>query len=65
MYIIIALAIIALIVLFLSAKIFADIANEKGFDGKGFFWWCFLFGIVGWAMVIALPDRGRNKNTKE
>lgn len=35
---------------------FASIAEEKGYTG--YFWWCFFLGIVGWMMVIALPDRG-------
>ena len=34
---------------------FASIAEEKGHSG--YFAWCFFLGVVGWAMVIALPDR--------
>ncbi len=44
------------VVLAYSASEFERIANMKGH--KGYFWWCFLLGAVGWAMVIALPDRG-------
>ncbi len=40
------------------AKIFCKIADEKGYEGRKFFWWIFLFGIIGYLMVIALPDRG-------
>ncbi len=39
---------------FIATK-FDDIAKLKGHDG--YFLWCFLLGPVGWAMVIALPDR--------
>ncbi len=37
------------------SAVFEAIAEEKGHDG--YFWWCFVFGPAGWAMVIALPDR--------
>ena len=52
------LVFIAIAYLVLNAIIaikFASIAEEKGYSG--YFWWCFLFGAAGWAMVIALPDR--------
>ncbi len=39
----------------LIARKFASIAEMKGH--QGYFWWCLLLGAVGWAMVIALPDR--------
>ena len=52
------------IVLFLAIAInayiagcFADIAAEKGFEERKYFWIPFLFGIIGYLMVIALPDR--------
>lgn len=38
------------------ASRFCDIAKMKGHNGTPYFWYCFLFSIVGWAMVIALPD---------
>lgn len=41
------------------AQQFADIAEEKGFSDRNCFWIPFLFGIVGWIMVAALPDRGK------
>ena len=49
------------VVVFLAIDIaisrkFESIAESKG--QYGYFWWCFLLGTVGWAMVIALPDRG-------
>lgn len=36
---------------------FSRIAEMKGHNGKKYFWWCFLTGAIGWAMVIALPER--------
>ncbi len=46
--------IMALIIQLLIADKFNAIAIMKGHDG--YFGWCFLLGIVGWCMVIALPD---------
>lgn len=40
------------------AKQFEDVAAEKGFEEKRNFWIPFFFGIVGYIMVAALPDRG-------
>ena len=37
------------------AKAFEKIAGEKGYSG--YFWWCFLLGLVGWIMVAALPNK--------
>ncbi len=39
------------------AKVFERAANMKGHNGKPFFWWCFFLGLIGFLMVIALPDR--------
>lgn len=35
---------------------FMNIAASKGDDSWKYFWFCFLFGVVGYLMVIALPD---------
>ena len=53
--IIIVSGIVALVILAAVAAKFNSIAQEKGHSG--YFWWCFLLGPAGWAMVIALPDR--------
>ena len=53
LYILICIA--ALVLYGYIAKVFEDIAVEKGYSG--YFWWCFLCGIAGWLMVVALPDR--------
>ena len=50
-------AIIGLIVLYVVwACCFARYAAQKGHSSGAFFWACFLFGIVGYIMVAALPD---------
>lgn len=49
---------------FLIAFQFQRIAELKGHHEKIYFWWCFICGVcalgfVGYLMVIALPDRGK------
>ncbi len=46
---------IALLIHICIANKFADIAAMKGHE-SGYWGWCFLFGPIGWLMVIALPD---------
>ena len=63
-FLIVLAAIIALFFDFAIAKVFEDIAYLKGHNGKKYFWCCFCcgttaLGIVGYLMVIALPDRGK------
>lgn len=53
-----------LINIWISNK-FATCATEKGHYNSGAFLMCFLFGIVGYLYVIALPDRGQRKKTGE
>lgn len=43
------------------ANCFYDIACEKGFVERRYFWIPFLLGIVGYIMVAALPDRRKEK----
>ena len=55
----ILLGAVLLIVLAVAvAKEFWRIALMKGNPEKRYFWWSLFLGIVGWLMVIALPDRG-------
>lgn len=48
-------AVVALGVNALISARFADIAEIKGHD-ENYFWWCFLLGVPGYLMVVALPD---------
>ena len=61
-YIIIFLIIFFAISAFVAMK-FEAIANMKGHTG--YFWWCFWLGAIGWAMVIALPDRNQGDSIQE
>ena len=47
---------------FVTAFGFAHIAGEKGYSKIGYWFWCFLFGIAGWIMVAALPDRRKGSD---
>lgn len=40
-----------------GAKAMYDIAVMKGHPEKKYFWWCFWMAMLGYLMVIALPDR--------
>ena len=54
--------VIALIIDYVIAKKFEEIAEMKGHEGSTYFWFTFIFGLVGMLMVIALPisDKGSN-----
>ena len=56
-YLIIALLIVAVVLNIFIADIFANVAEEKGHEKSTAFWLCFLFPIVGYLYVIALPDK--------
>ena len=49
-------AIAVLVVWYFIGKEFARIAAMKGHTESRYFWWSFLVGPVGMAMVIALPN---------
>ena len=40
-----------------AAKQFHEIAKMKGHSESKYLWWCFWLGMIGWLMVVALPDR--------
>lgn len=58
------LGIVVLVVQWLIAKEFRDIAEDKGYSDKKCFWYCFLFGIPGYLMVIALPNLNEHSVTE-
>lgn len=51
--IILIIPVVVLVVNWLAAGKFEQIAGEKGY--AGYFWWCFFLGLAGWIMVAALP----------
>lgn len=61
-FVFIVLVVIIVIRIIIGVK-FDSIAENKGHNG--YLWWCILFGVVGWLMVIALPDRKVLKHDHE
>lgn len=55
---------IVLIIAYASAKTFAAIASMKGHDDNRYFWWTFVFPMLGALMVVALPDRKQHEDAK-
>lgn len=54
-------ALIAVVYLILNcsiAKWFSEAAGDKGYSGRKYYWICFWLGLIGYLLVIALPDRG-------
>lgn len=58
-------AIVVLALAILIAKEFAFAAREKGYGEEKYFWYSFLFGIVGWLIVIALPCKSVKTSSAE
>ena len=56
--------VIALIIDYVIAKQFQEIAEMKGYIGRTYFWFTLLFGLVGMLMVIALPSSDKGSNHK-
>lgn len=50
------LAILALVIFLWLANVFAEIAEDKGYDGSRYFWLSLLFTVYGYLAVVALPD---------
>lgn len=57
-FLLLLLVLVPFIIAWFAAKEFYEIAKMKGHFEKKYFWWCFWIGMIGWPMVIALPDRG-------
>ncbi len=49
---------VIIVVSYLVAREFYKAAVMKGWAARKYFWLPFLLGIVGYLLIIALPDRG-------
>lgn len=58
------LGILALVLLldYWIAKWFLEAAEMKGHHDQKYFHICFWLGAIGYLLVVALPDRGNQKN---
>ena len=57
--------VIAIVIDYVIAKKFEEIAEMKGHFGRTYFWFTFLFSVVGMLMVIALPEIEVEKTPKQ
>ena len=55
---------ITILIEYIVANAFYDIACEKGFENRKYFWYSFLLSFVGYLMVIALPDRKKETHPR-
>lgn len=46
-----------IVVMWFVAKWFAQIAADKGYYDRKYFWICFWLGAIGYLLVVAMPDR--------
>lgn len=51
--------IIALVIWFKICKNMSRIAADKGYTERRWFHYCFWLGMVGFLMIIAMPDKNR------
>lgn len=54
----ILIVLVYFVLAYVIAGWFSEAAKEKGYSSSKYFWACFLLGLAGWLLVIALPDRG-------
>ena len=52
-----------IVLMWFIAKWFAEIAADKGYYDKKYFWICFWLGFPGYLLVIALPNRSNSLQT--
>lgn len=58
-------AILVLAFLYMIAKEFAKAAADKGYTERKYFWYCFLFSVIGYLLVIALPSKEQTKKSEK
>ncbi len=58
LYLLIAAIVLILLIDFLVAREFYLTAAMKGWDSKKYFFYAFFLTLVGYLLVLALPDRG-------
>ena len=56
----IVFGILAVLLQWVIAKEFFVAANAKGYHERKYFWFCFYLSLVGYLLIIALPNRGES-----
>lgn len=64
-FLIVVGTILVIIVQFMFACEFENIATAKGYPEKKYFRYCFLFPIFGYLLVIALPNKEQTKESNQ
>ena len=64
MGLIIVLVLVGLVISYVLSEEFMEIASNKGYYNRKYFWYCFLFGIAGYLIVIALPAKEEGVHQK-
>lgn len=59
MEVVILIAIVVFVIDVALAREFSAVAEAKGWYGSKYFWYGVFFGIVGYLLVIALPDQSQ------
>lgn len=62
-----AVLILYIWLMYYIANQFEQVANDKGYTDKKYFWICFWLGMIGYIMVAAMPYRAEKviaKNKK-
>ena len=59
----ILVAVAAILILYLLADAFYEVAKKKGHSEKKYFWFPFIFGFAGYMLVIALPNNLTSQNS--
>lgn len=62
---IVAAAVLVLVIQWIIAKEFAKVATDKGYAERKYFWYCFLFSVVGYMLVMALPSKEKTKKNNK
>lgn len=56
---------IAIAINYFVAGWFFEAVEAKGYHENKYFWICFCFGIIGYLLVIALPNRYQEVKNEE
>lgn len=63
--VIVFLVLVGLVISFCLSYFFAEVAEMKGHNKIKYLIICFVFGLAGWIMVAALPDRMNDNEIDE